>query len=124
MLDLKIRPILLSILLAVPLAAAAAQPGSARTAGPNYDGPWSVLIVTDAGSCDRSYRYPVQIAGGRIHYQGGGAAVSGQVDRNGRVAVSLRSGGAAAVGSGRLSGSSGSGRWQGASADMRCSGRW
>jgi hypothetical protein len=27
----------------------------------SIDGPWSVLIITDAGDCDRAYRYGVTI---------------------------------------------------------------
>ncbi|HEV3371537.1 MAG TPA: hypothetical protein VG145_03250, partial [Xanthobacteraceae bacterium] len=37
----------------------AAAPAAAT---PNYDGLWSVVIVTEKGSCDRAYRYPVRIA--------------------------------------------------------------
>src|SRR5690242_14876931 len=36
----------------------ASTPASARS---NFDGTWSVLIVTQKGSCDRAYRYPVKI---------------------------------------------------------------
>jgi hypothetical protein len=31
-----------------------------------FDGAWSVLIITDAGDCDRAYRYGVQIVRGRV----------------------------------------------------------
>ncbi len=30
-----------------------------------FDGKWSVLIVTDAGTCDRAYRYALNIGNGR-----------------------------------------------------------
>jgi hypothetical protein len=47
-------------LLTAPLAAA----GTATAA--SYDGLWSVLIITQAGSCDAAYSYPFKVAGGRI----------------------------------------------------------
>ena len=102
-----------------------AAPASARSSQPGFDGRWSVVIITDAGTCDRSYRYGLLVSHGRIRYDGGsGVMVSGGVDPRGRVSVSLRHGEAAAQGSGRLSGSDGAGRWQGASSGARCSGRW
>ena len=36
----------------------------ARSA-PNYDGLWSVVIVTEEGACDRAYRYPIRISKAR-----------------------------------------------------------
>jgi hypothetical protein len=104
---------------------AIAAPGSARPLAPSYDGRWSVVIVTDAGTCDHSYRYGLVVSRGRISYDGdSGVMVSGGVDPRGRVSVSLRYGEAAAQGSGRLSGSDGGGRWEGASSGARCSGHW
>jgi hypothetical protein len=107
------------------LLLAATAPGSARSTQSSFDGRWSVVIITDAGTCDRSYRYGVAISHGRISYAGdSGVLVSGGVDPRGRISVSLRYGQAAAQGSGRLSGTAGEGRWQGASSGSRCSGRW
>ena len=49
----------------------------ARTA---FDGNWSVLIVTDAGQCDRAYRYGLVIRDGRVLYEGEAAVnVAGNV---------------------------------------------
>ena len=42
-------------------AAPAARQGSA-----NFDGLWTVAIVTQQGPCDRSYRYPARIVGSRV----------------------------------------------------------
>ena len=42
-------------------AAPAARQGSA-----NFDSLWSVVIVTQQGPCDRSYRYPLRIVGSRV----------------------------------------------------------
>src|SRR5262249_31589813 len=91
----------------------------------NFDGRWSVVIITDSGSCDRAYRYGVRISGGRIYYDGDSAAViNGQVDAAGNVAGNLRHGQARASGSGHLTESDGEGRGQGASTSASCSGRW
>jgi hypothetical protein len=129
--DVPLRRIILSILvvsilgvLATTLSAAARAP-QARPAQTSFDGRWSVVIITDAGTCDRAYRYGLRIAGGRIYYSGeAGVVLSGQVDARGNVVVSLRYGGSTAQGSGTLTESDGEGRWQGASATSRCSGRW
>jgi hypothetical protein len=89
-----------------------------------YDGTWSVLIVTDSGSCDRAYRYALQIADGRVFYNDPSFNVSGHVDARGNVGVSVSAGGQSAHGSGRLSGDYGDGRWTGRSSASACSGHW
>ena len=135
MLHLPLRPIVLSVILVLAttlgVAAKMSRPKTAPpprpTAAPamNFDGRWSVVIITDAGSCDRAYRYGVRISGGRIYYAGDSAAViDGQVDARGNVSVSLRYGQSTANGSGHRSESDGEGRWQGASTSSSCSGRW
>src|SRR5262244_3295579 len=88
-----------SILASVCVAAIATDAPAAT----QYDGAWSVLIVTTRGECDRAYRYGVSIVNGYIRYDGGMVNMSGQVYANGSVRVSLTSGTAAAYGSGRLS---------------------
>jgi hypothetical protein len=121
MIDVTLR----RLMLATVLVLATTVSGSAKTTRTSFDGSWSVLIITDAGTCDRAYRYGIRIAGGQLHYDGGmGVALSGQVTPNGNVGVSLSQGDAVARGSGRLSRSAGSGRWQGASPNLRCSGHW
>ncbi|MGH6768008.1 MAG: hypothetical protein ACRECO_03185 [Xanthobacteraceae bacterium] len=89
-----------------------------------YDGNWSVLIVTQRGSCDRAYRYGVQIVNGRVVYNGGVVNFSGRVTARGQVRVSVSSGSGRANGSGRLSRNAGNGRWSGVSGNDRCSGYW
>jgi hypothetical protein len=90
-----------------------------------FDGQWSVLIVTQRGSCDRAYRYGVSIRGGRVYYDGGVVNFSGRVAGNGAVSVRVSSGNAFANGSGRLSNrGTGSGRWAGRSGGDACSGYW
>jgi hypothetical protein len=89
-----------------------------------YDGTWSVLIVTDSGTCDRGYRYALRIADGRIYYDDPSFNVSGQVDARGNVSVGVRYGQQYANGSGQLSGDYGDGRWSGRSPTSQCSGHW
>ena len=113
------------VFLSSALVMMAVLPGSAKTTRTGFDGEWSVLIITDAGACDRAYRYGLRIAGGQLYYDGGmGVALSGRVDLKGNIGVRLQFGDAVARGSGRLTRSAGSGRWQGASPSGRCSGRW
>jgi hypothetical protein len=111
--------ILAAMLSAIPSAQ------SAPPARMSFDGSWSVLIITDSGSCDRAYRYGVRISDGRVYYEGRtGVDISGRVSRNGRVEVQVRQGDQQAVGTGRLSGDSGGGQWQGTSPDQQCAGHW
>ena len=107
-----------AVTLALPWTATPAQ---AR--GP-FDGNWSVLIVTDSGSCDRGYRYALRIANGRIYYDNPSFNVNGQVNARGQVSVTVSAGGQSASGTGRLSRDYGQGTWIGRSAADQCSGHW
>lgn len=113
------------------LAALAILAGSTIPAGsapisaakPSFDGHWSVLIVTEQGTCDRAYRYPVRISSGSVGYAGEASFnVTGRVGANGAVTVTVSRGNHSASGSGMLSSSDGSGRWRTASGE--CSGTW
>ena len=86
-------------------------------AGTDYDGVWTVTVITRTGSCQPTTSYPLVVAEGKVS---GAADLSGSVGRNGTVRASLR--GASA--NGHLSGSAGSGKWNAASAGTPCSGRW
>jgi hypothetical protein len=104
------------------IAPLAPEPAAART---NYDGNWSVLIVTDSGPCDRGYRYGLSIRDGRVFYEGSaGVNVDGRVAPNGRVQVRVWSGSQSASGAGRLSSTYGSGTWRGAGSSSSCAGSW
>ena len=107
-------------LIAVSLAGAlgTAAPAAATA---NYDGLWSVVIVTQKGTCDRAYRYPVRISNGAVQNDGPSLInVSGKVGGNGAVTVLVSAGDKSATGTGKLSGKAGGGQWSGAG----CGGRW
>src|SRR5688572_26468602 len=78
-----------------------------------FDGQWSVLIVTERGTCDRAYRYGVTIRSGNVIYEGGVVNFSGRVASNGTVRVRVASGSALANGTGRLNRNQGGGSWSG-----------
>jgi hypothetical protein len=101
--------------------APAAQPAPSVA---QFDGAWSVSVITDAGSCDRGYRYALRIADGRIYYDNPNFDVSGSVTPRGQVQVVVRAGGQEAVGNGRLSRDYGEGVWSGRSSSSSCSGHW
>src|SRR5215203_3291721 len=107
-------------ILASSIVPAAPAPIAAK---PNFDGNWSVLIVTEKGTCDRAYRYPVKIENGAVGYAGSASfTVSGKVGDNGAVTVLVARGSTSAKGQGRLSGTDGSGLWTAGSGE--CSGTW
>jgi hypothetical protein len=87
----------------------------------NFDGKWSVVVVTTKGECDRAYRYPIDIRNQTL-INGGDTAfdISGKVQGDGAVAVRITYGDKSANGSGHLSGASGGGSWTGGS----CAGTW
>jgi hypothetical protein len=90
-------------------------PAAAQTP---YDGLWQVTFVTKTGSCEPSARYPVTVSDGRV--TAAGAPISGTVGSGGAVRVSF----SGASANGQLSASAGSGKWNGASGGIPCSGRW
>ena len=112
----------LFVLAALSLAAAlpALRPAEAV---PNYDGIWSVVIVTNQGICDPSYRYPIRITKGTVVNAGNAAVtITGKVEKNGAVIVNVAAGDKMATGTGRLAGKTGGGSWSGGN-DI-CSGIW
>ena len=117
------RCVILAGLSAVLLADFLFEPPGAM-ARTRFDGAWSVLIVTDRGTCDRAYRYALRIADGRVYYDDPSFTVSGGVDGVGRVRVALSAGGQTANGYGQLSGNYGQGAWSGRSTTSQCSGHW
>ena len=107
-------------LIAISFAGAlgAAAPAAAT---PNYDGLWSVVIVTEKGTCDRVFRYPIRISNASLVNAGDSAVtIKGSVRDNGSLTVTVSDGGKNVIGSGRLSGAVGAGSWTGSD----CSGTW
>ena len=100
---------------ALALAAAATAPAFAQQP---YDGTWNVTIVTKSGNCEPTASSTLLVTDGKI--SGAGANVSGSIGHEGLVKVSING----AYANGQLSGKTGSGKWNGASAGIPCSGRW
>jgi len=113
-----------SILLIAAVLTAGLWLAPAATARTPYDGLWSVLIITDNGTCDRGYRYALRINNGVVSYDDPSFNVSGRVAANGQVTVSVSNGGSRASGTGRLSRDYGQGVWSGHSSMQGCSGHW
>ncbi len=103
------------VLAVAAASAASAAPAMAQTP---YDGLWNVTIVTKTGSCEPSARSTLTVADGKI--SAAGADVSGSIGREGIVRVSING----AYANGHLNGNAGSGKWNGASAGIPCSGHW
>jgi hypothetical protein len=83
-----------------------------------YDGQWHVTIVTKSGSCEPTASSTVTVTDGKISDAGG--TVSGSIGREGLVRVSING----AYANGQMNGNAGSGKWNGASGGIPCSGRW
>lgn len=112
----------LGVFIGIALVGSAGQSALAKTV---YDGKWSVAIVTERGTCDRSYRYPVSIVNGVVQRSTAGDqsfAVSGKVTTTGTVHVVVARGQQRAEGSGRLSHIGGQGKW--VSGTGECVGYW
>jgi len=120
-----IRPATASLVALAMLAASAAPAFATPIAASkaSFDGNWSVLIVTQKGTCDRAYRYPVRISNGSVGYAGEASfSVSGKIGETGAVVVTVSRGNQSATGTGRMSATDGSGTWTAASGE--CTGIW
>ncbi|WP_375783130.1 hypothetical protein ACE10Z_24910 [Bradyrhizobium sp. Pha-3] len=106
------------LILVTSVASAAALTAAPASAQQPYDGLWSVTVVTKTGSCEPSSSSTLTVSEGKITAPG--ATISGTVGSGGLVRVSING----AYANGQLSGNSGSGKWNGASAGVPCSGRW
>jgi type 1 fimbria pilin len=104
-----------SVFLAFVVSGMAAAPAFAQSP---YDGIWNVTIVTKSGSCEPSASSTLTVNDGKI--SASGANVSGSIGREGLVRVSING----AYANGQISGNAGSGKWNGASGGIPCSGRW
>ena len=111
-------------LLALVLVSASfiAVPASPRS---NFDGDWSVAIRTERGSCDQGYRFEVRVENGKVSYRGTDPVdLSGDVQPNGLVRVSVRHNVQFANVAGRLAQDRGAGTWHGKMTAGDCAGTW
>ena len=117
------RAILIAIAAIAALTGISASNANAQGAG--FDGFWSVLVITDKGDCDRAYRYPVRIRGGKVGHadpSNTSFIIGGRVAAGGVVRVFVSRADQRADGAGRLTRAGGGGMWK--SARRGCSGRW
>ena len=115
----------LALAVAAGLTSLAFAPAAARDGG-NFDGNWTVQLVTESGGlCDSSYSYALTVQDGQIRpiakAASNGATVSGRVGPDGSVGLNVSTSSANGSASGRLQARGGSGTWKVASF---CSGRW
>ena len=114
------RGLLVGSALALTAAIPALGPAEAV---PSYDVLWSVVIITRAGLCDPSYRYPIRISNGHVLNAGQSTVqITGRVGKNGAVVVNVSRGDKTAIGTGRLAATSGTGSWTGGNGI--CAGVW
>jgi hypothetical protein len=114
----RIRNCAVGALMIASFAAAAVTPAGAI---PKFDGLWSVVIVTEKGSCDRAYRYPIRITNGTVFNAGNASfSITGKVTDAGVITVRVAHGNKAATGTGKFASNEAVGRWNGG----ECAGTW
>jgi hypothetical protein len=119
----SIRFTILAALISLAVSAVPSFAAPSSSAKASYNGQWSVLIVTEKGTCDRAYRYPVKIENGSLGYAGSASfSVSGSVGDNGALVVTVSKGDKSAKGTGHISSTNGTGTWTAAGGE--CSGTW
>ena len=96
---------------------------AAATGRSAYDGAWSLDFVTQRGACDPTYHFDVNISNGIVTHPNL-VKFRGRVTAGGAVRASVTVQDKHAVGSGRLTNSSGRGTWTGWAGNARCSGYW
>jgi hypothetical protein len=106
---------------ALALIVGAVTPASAGAE--RHNGTWSVELVTESGVCSARYNYAVAIRDGEVRpaAASGGARVSGRVAADGTVGITVAGAAGSGSGTGRLSGSQGSGTW---AVSSLCTGHW
>jgi hypothetical protein len=106
---------------ALALLSAAWMIGTPAAAAAPFDGSWTVRIATESGAC-KSGTLPIEVRDGKIVSGNPVVIVSGQVGQSGGLRVVVGDGVRKANGSGKLSATSGSGKWTGGGGI--CSGSW
>jgi hypothetical protein len=104
------------------VAVTALTPTGAFALRGTFDGGWLVLITTSRGPCSSGVGFGIEVRDGVMFASG--FDVQGKVAANGTTRVRITSGDQSASGSGRLSGNSGAGTWQGAGSQGACAGSW
>ncbi|KQT76905.1 hypothetical protein [Methylobacterium sp. Leaf466] len=109
--------VMMSAVMAGPSLAASTKAGS------HFNGTWSVELVTESGLCDSRARYAVSVNEGSVRLVSASdkARLSGRVDTDGTVGLSVSNGSASGAVTGRLQARSGGGTWK---VSALCSGRW
>jgi hypothetical protein len=121
MISMSVRALVLAAVCVAPALVAAPR---AQAATP-FDGEWSVVVLTKTGICDPSYRFAGKILNGVVYYLGSVSAnISGRVAPSGAVHLTVSVGPNHAVGSGKLTTTSGTGTWRGQGPNGQCSGSW
>jgi hypothetical protein len=110
------RKTALVIRVLVGLGISVATPAAAAT----FDGAWNVQIASSSGACPNGTTVAIGINNGQVASGNAMFVASGRVADAGAISVTLSSGIKRAVGSGHLTGTSGSGTWHG----VMCSGTW
>jgi hypothetical protein len=108
------------------LLAGLAALGTPRAAfAAEYDGDWTVQVVTERGACDPTYSYNVSVTRGTIVYTAlTSVSLSGTVSPQGAVLVNITHFDEGARGTGHLKERTGAGSWRGAGKSGDCFGRW
>jgi hypothetical protein len=99
---------------------AAALGFAAPSAAATFDGDWNVQITSSNAACPSGTSVSIEINNGQVASNSAVVTASGRVADAGNINVTLANGVKRAVGTGRLSGTSGSGTWRAA----LCSGTW
>ncbi|MCA6113897.1 hypothetical protein J6524_03005 [Bradyrhizobium sp. WSM 1738] len=90
------------------------------SAAAKFDGDWNVQISSSSAACISGASVSIGISNGQVASNTAAVTASGRVAEAGAIRVTLASGMKRAVGSGVLTGTSGSGTWRAA----LCSGTW
>jgi hypothetical protein len=113
-------PSLRNTIIAARILLLAGAPVTTPAAAASFDGAWNVQIASTSSTCGDGASVSIGINNGQIASNDGMMTASGHVAEAGSIRVTLISGIKRAVGSGRLTATSGSGTWRGAF----CSGTW
>jgi hypothetical protein len=113
-----------AIILTAMLVASVFMPTTQTRAGTPFDGAWSVVVMTTAGSCDASFRFSGQIVNGEISYAYNTLEVTGRVVASGAAWVRVKRGTDHGEAHGKLTPTHGSGTWSGQGPQGRCAGTW